>query len=102
MDNTILVAISYRIDENSDVVSDLTLRKPFFLADLVVELSSGHVVNDEDNAILFLVDLVDVDDAGVVKEDKHVDLVAGFNEERLVYFGGEGLSGVSADAFSDC
>ena len=81
MDDTILVAISYRIDENSDVVSDLTLRKPFFLADLIVELSSSHVVNDEDYAVLLLIDLVYVDDAGVVKADKHVDLMSGFNEE---------------------
>ena len=45
------------------------------------------MVEDEDDAVVLLVDLVDVDDAGVVQLDEHVDLVLGLHQEGLVYFG---------------
>jgi hypothetical protein len=39
------------------------------LADLLVELSSGHVFEDEDDAVFLLIYFVDVDDAGVIEFD---------------------------------
>ena len=71
------------------------------MADLFVELSALHVLEDEDDAIVLFVDFVDVDDARVVEFDEHVDFVAGFEEERFVDFGSEDLAGVSADDFAD-
>lgn len=72
------------------------------MADLVVQLSSGHEVEDEDDAVLLLVHFVDVDDAGVVQSDKHVHLVAGLDHAGLVDLGCEDLLGISADDSPHC
>lgn len=95
------MAISYSIYEASNIIPNLSFRQSFSLADLVIEFPASHVVQDENDAVLFLVDFVDVDDAGVVEADEHVDLMPGFYKVGLVNFGCEGLSSVPANAFAD-
>ena len=66
------------------------------MTDLLIKFSSSHVVEYEDDAILLFVYLVDVDYAGVVETYEHINLVSGFDEKGLVYFGCEWLAGVSS------
>jgi hypothetical protein len=80
---------------------DFLLGESFALADLVVEFPACHVVEDEDDAVLLLVDLVDVDDAGVVQPHQHFQLVTRLHQEGFVYLGGEGLASVPADDLPD-
>lgn len=96
MDDSDFMAVSNSIDQDPDMPANLTLGESLLLADLLVELAAGHVVEDEDDAVLLLVDLVDVHYARVVESYQHVDLVAGFDEEGLVDLGCEGLAGVAA------
>jgi hypothetical protein len=83
------------------VVSDFAFCELLFLAYLFIQLTASHEVEDEDDAVLLLVDLVDVDDAGVIEADQHVDFVAGFDQKGLVNFGSEDLAGVSAEDLAD-
>ncbi len=85
-----------------EVVLDFSFSESFTLTNLVIQLSSSHVLKDKYDAVIFFIDLVDVDDARMVQFDEHVDFVSGFEEEGLVYFSSKDLSCVSAYDFSDC
>ena len=92
-----LVAVADRVDDGFHVFPHLRLREFCFLTNVWVEFSSRHVLQYKTYCIFLLIDLVDVDDRGVVQSDEHVDLVLGFENFVVVAFDGEHLSGLFPD-----
>lgn len=81
---------------------DLLLSEAFALADLVIELATRHIIQDKDNAVLLLIDFVDVDDAGMVQPHQHLQFVPSLHQKALIYLGCEDLRCIPADDFPDC
>ena len=102
VDDSYLVTVPHCIDQYLNIVPHFLLSEPLSLADLVVQLAARHVVQDQNDAVLLLVHLIYVDDAGMVQPDQHFQLVLGLDEEGLVYLGCEYLRGISPDDLPDC
>ena len=48
------------------------------MADHIVQLPTHHVLQNQSYCVLVFVDVENVDNAGMVQSDEHVDLVFGF------------------------
>ena len=83
-------------------VLDLLLSQVLPLADLLVKLPSRHIIHYKDKAFLFLIHLVDIDNARVIEQRQYLDLMAGLHNEGLVYFGCKHLFRLLMDDLANC
>ena len=102
MDDSNLMAVSYRIDQYLDIVLHLLLSQPLSLADLIIQLTPRHVIQYQNDAVLLLVHFIHVDYAGMIQPNQHFQLMPGLDEEGLVYLGCEYLSRISPNDLPDC
>lgn len=102
MDDSNLVAVSHGIYQYLNIVPHLLLSQSLSLADLIVQLTTRHIVQNQNDAVFLLVHFKHVDYAGMVQPDQHFELMLGLDEEGLVNLGCEYLSRISPDDLPDC
>ena len=58
-------------------VLDCRFCETVLLTDCFVEFPSFHVLENQDDAVIFLKDFVNIDDVWVIQSDQHLNLVFG-------------------------
>lgn len=72
------------------------------LADVIIQFSALHVLQDQNNAILLLKDLVNVDNVRVVESHQHLYFILGSEKICLVELSCEDLLAIFAYRSFDC
>lgn len=85
MDDFVIVAVSHCIHYLPQKDACLYFPKTLFLSDMVVELSTGHILHDDVYPARLFDDLVDVDYVWVVQPHQDLDLVS-HHVDGAVYF----------------
>ena len=67
------------------VLPHLPLAELCLIAHRIVQLTAHHVLQHQSDGFFIFIDIVYVDDAGVVQPDQHVDLIFGLQSFVVVH-----------------
>mgnify|MGYP006912545474 FL=1 len=84
--NTALMQIPYRVNDGTDNVSGLLLSVNLFLNDFLIKLSAGQVLQNQVNVLFVWVEVIELDDVGVLDVLHDVDLAFEQNLLLFVHF----------------
>lgn len=78
--------IPYRVNDGTDNVSGLLLSVNLFLNDFLIKLSTGQVLQNQVNVLFVWVEVIELDDVGVLDVLHDVDLAFEQNLLLFVHF----------------
>lgn len=79
------------------LVPDLALTEFGLVANGIIEFAADHVLQDQSDTVFILIDIVDVDDAGVIQSNEHIYFVFGLEPLIIIDFDGEFLPVLAFD-----